>query len=209
MKRNLTLILGAIALVILIGGSYMLYNKLSKEYNNGSSFIMDTPHPKEEDTDNNSSNENSDSTSTSSPADTYNDYYNFTVTDWEGNEVQLSDMKGKSVILNFWASWCPPCKAEMPDFEEAYKEHGDEIVFMMINLTDGYRETVDKAKNHIKKEGYTFPVYFDTKSDVAYSFSVSSIPATYLIDKNGNVVGHAVGMIDKTALAEAMDILKQ
>ncbi len=205
MKRNLTLILGAVALIALIGGSYILYNKLSKEYNNGSAFITNSTPPKE--TDHAPSTDDSNAPNTSAPTDTYNDYYNFTVTDWEGNEVQLSDMKGKSVILNFWASWCPPCKAEMPDFEEAYKEHGEDIVFMMINLTDGYRETVEKAKNHIKKEGYTFPVYFDTKSDVAYSFNVSSIPATYLIDKNGNVVGSAAGMINKEALAEAVEIL--
>ena len=202
MKRNLTLIIGALAFVLLIGGSYLLYNKLSKEYKSGSSFIMEeTAAPTD------------DATSTTQPSDSpqddYNDYYNFTVTDWEGNEVQLSDMKGKPVILNFWASWCPPCKAEMPDFEEAYKEHGDEIVFMMINLTDGYRETVEKAKNHIGKEGYTFPVYFDTKSEVGYSFSVSSIPATYLIDAKGNIVGHAIGMIDSESLAQAIEALKQ
>ena len=230
MKRNITLIIGALALIILIGGSYILYNKLSKEYSNGgSSFILNetaspTKDTNQSDSGNNSSNEDStdkDSTSqdssnnssadnnASSTTDTYNDYYNFTVTDWDGNEVQLSDMKGKPIILNFWASWCSPCKAEMPDFEEAYKEHGDEVVFMMINLTDGYRETVIKAKNHVKKEGYTFPVYFDTKSDVAYSFSVSTIPATYLIDENGNIVGHAAGMIDAAALAEAIAILKK
>ncbi len=95
----------------------------------------------------------------------------------------------------------------MPDFEKAYKEYGDEIHFMMINLTDGYRETVTKANNHVKKEGYTFPVYFDTKSDVAYSFNVSSIPATYLIDENGNLIGHAVGMINKEAIDEAISML--
>lgn len=205
MKRNITLIIGAIALIVLIGGSYVLYNKLSKEYNTDSPFIMEpTPSPKEDVADGSTQSPNSDTSS----KDQYNDYYNFTVTDWEGNEVQLSDMKGKPVILNFWASWCPPCKAEMPDFEDAYKEHGEDIVFMMINLTDGNRETVEKAKAHIGKEGYTFPVYFDTKSDVAYSFNVSSIPATYLIDENGNVVGHAAGMIDSNALAQAIDILK-
>ena len=229
MKRNITLIIGALALIALISGSYILYSKLSKEYGTGgSSFIMDentnqtTPNENntsedssnsnssnENDSTEDSSNANSENTDNASTSDTYNDYYNFTVTDWDGNEVQLSDMKGKPVILNFWASWCSPCKAEMPDFEEAYKEHGNDIVFMMINLTDGNRETVTKAKNHVKKEGYTFPVYFDTKSDVAYSFNVSSIPATYLIDENGNIVGHAIGMIDAASLAQAVDILKQ
>lgn len=224
MKKNITLIIGGIALVLLLCGSYILYNKLSKEYNSGgSSFIMDETPPPNNENNTTSSNEgasnegtsidsstnDSASNDNSSTSDTYNDYYNFTVTDYEGNEVLLSDMKGKPVILNFWASWCSPCKAEMPDFEEAYKEHGDDIVFMMINLTDGNRETVETAKKHVEKEGYTFPVYFDTKSDVAYSFSVSSIPATYLVDENGNVVGHAIGMIDAASLAQAIDVLKK
>ncbi|MBP3544577.1 MAG: TlpA family protein disulfide reductase, partial [Lachnospiraceae bacterium] len=65
----------------------------------------------------------------------------FTVIDAEGNEVKLSDMRGKPVVVNFWASWCGPCKMEMPEFEEVYKELGDEVHFMMVNLTDGWQET--------------------------------------------------------------------
>ena len=214
MKKALSLVLIAISLLVLVGGASILYNKLTKDYNPQSNLVLNgegsTPTPdkysqsSEDDgdtEDNNSSGDNTDSDNG------YNDYYNFTVTDVDGKEVSLSDMAGKPVILNFWASWCPPCKMELPDFESAYLEYGDDIIFMMINLTDGNRETVEKATDFIKEEGYTFPVYFDTKSDVAYSFNVSSIPATYLVDEQGNVVGQAIGMLDKATLQDAIDYL--
>ena len=69
----------------------------------------------------------------------------FTMLNSEGEEVSLYDYVGKPIVLNFWASWCPPCKAEMPDFEAAYQKYGDDVVFLMVNLTDGRRETVDTA----------------------------------------------------------------
>ena len=69
----------------------------------------------------------------------------FTVFDLDGNEVHLQDFFGKPIVLNFWASWCGPCKMEMPDFNEKYQELGEEIQFLMINMTDGDRETVETA----------------------------------------------------------------
>ena len=86
----------------------------------------------------------------------------FTVYDADGNEVHLSDFRGKPVVLNFWASWCGPCKMEMPDLEKAYQEYGDQIQFMLVDLTDGSQETVEKASAFIKEQGYTFPVFYDT-----------------------------------------------
>ena len=80
----------------------------------------------------------------------------FTVYDREGNPVRLSDYAGKPVVLNFWASWCPPCKSEMPDFHAAYEELGDQVQFLMVNATDGSRETVDTAASFIQEQGYTF-----------------------------------------------------
>ena len=103
----------------------------------------------------------------------------FTVTDQQGNSVSLSDMKGRPVIINFWASWCSPCRSEMPHFDKMYKEYGNEIQFMMVNLT-GDSETVDTASSYIESEGYSFPVYYDTDGEGASAYSVYSIPATYL-----------------------------
>jgi len=76
----------------------------------------------------------------------------FVVYDEDINEVKLSDYKGTPVVLNFWASWCPPCKSEMPSFNEMSKKYSkDKVVILMINLTDGQRETMDTAKQFIKK----------------------------------------------------------
>ena len=78
----------------------------------------------------------------------------FIVYDSEGNEVALSDFLGQPVVLNFWASWCGPCKSEMPDFQEVYEEYGEEVQFLMVNLTDGSQETVESASDYIANNGY-------------------------------------------------------
>ena len=124
----------------------------------------------------------------------------FTVYDLDGNPVKLSDFRGKPVILNFWASWCGPCKAEMPDLEAAYLEYGDEIRFLTVNLTDGRSETVESASAYITQQGYTFPVYYDTKAECAYTYGVTGIPMTLFIDKNGDLVSGKNGMISQEDL---------
>lgn len=126
----------------------------------------------------------------------------FTVIDIDGKEVSLSDFKGKPVVVNFWASWCPPCKEEMPYFNEVYKELGDEVQFMMVDLVDGSRETVDTAKAFIKDNGYEFPVFFDTDQDAAIAYGVYSIPTSIFIDAEGKVVKAITGTMTKADLLE-------
>ena len=116
------------------------------------------------------------------------------------NTVRLSDMFGKPVVINFWATWCPPCKRELPDFDRLCREYGDRVVFMMVNLTDGRRDTVDGTKKFVSEKGYTFPVYFDTGLSGAKAYSVSSIPQTTFIDANGNVFATRIGAMNETAL---------
>ena len=132
----------------------------------------------------------------------------FTVYDGQGQEVRLSDLKGKPVVLNFWASWCGPCKREMPDFQEAFEEVGGQVQFMMVNLTDGSGETVESASAFIAGQGYTFPVFFDTDSDAARAYGIRSIPTTFFIDAQGNVVTYAIGMIDGQTLQNGIDRIK-
>lgn len=132
---------------------------------------------------------------------------NFTAYDAQGNAVQLSDMRGKPVIVNFWASWCDPCKGEMPDFEEAYKTYGEEVIFMMVNLTDGQRETQATAQAHIDKNKFTFPVYFDLDQSGASAYRTVSIPATYFFDADGYLVTYAVGMLDAATLEVGIGML--
>ena len=124
----------------------------------------------------------------------------FTVLDKDGNTVRLSDKFGKPVVINFWATWCPPCKQELPDFDKLCKEYGDRVVFMMVNLTDGYRDTVDGTKRFVSGKGYTFPVYFDTKDNAASAYNVSSIPQTTFIDANGNIYTTRIGAMNEATL---------
>ena len=133
----------------------------------------------------------------------------FTVTDGEGNPVKLSDFFGSPIVLNFWASWCGPCQYEMPDFEEAYHQYGEEVQFLMVNLTDGYSETVNSARTFLDHAGYTFPVYFDTLSDAAKTYQIYSIPCTYFLDADGALVTRTVGMISAEALQEGIDLITE
>jgi len=126
----------------------------------------------------------------------------FKVLDIEGNTVKLSDFFGRPIILNFWATWCPPCKAELPDFNTAAAAHGDEVVFLMVNLTDGVRDTVNTVKEFVAANEYTFPVYFDTEYSAANAYRVSSIPTTYFINAEGAIIHSKVGIVSEDELSE-------
>lgn len=133
----------------------------------------------------------------------------FTVYDGAGGAVRLSDFRGKPVVLNFWASWCGPCQSEMPDFNAAAERLSGEVVFLMVNLTDGYQETVDSASAFIREQGYTFPVYYDTDMEAATAYGVSSVPATYFIDAEGYGVARAMGAIGAEDLQTGIDMIYQ
>ncbi|MBQ9780211.1 MAG: TlpA family protein disulfide reductase [Clostridia bacterium] len=124
----------------------------------------------------------------------------FEVLDKDGKTVKLSDFRGKPVVINFWATWCPPCKAELPDFNEAATTYADDVVFLMVNLTDGARDTVSGVKTFMSANDYTFPVYFDTTYSAANAYRVSSIPMTCFVSAEGVLVKQQVGMISASAL---------
>lgn len=192
MKNKITLLIIIFVFIILIGGSYVLYNYLSP---NISSDKITTNEESQK--------ENETSQQENEPAP------DFTVYDKNNKEVNLSDFRGKPTIVNFWASWCGPCKMEMPDFEEKNRALGDKINFLMVNMTDGSRETVKTASDFIKKEGYTFPVYYDIKSNAAIAYSVYSLPTTYFIDADGYVVAQSTGAIDGETLQKGIDMIKE
>ena len=131
----------------------------------------------------------------------------FTVYDEEGNAVSLSDFVGKPVVVNFWASWCGPCKSEMADFDRVWAQYGDSVQFMMVNLTDGSQETVETASAYIKEQGYGFPVYYDTKLDAAYTYGVSAVPVTYFVNADGSGAVYFQGAMPQETLLECIDII--
>ena len=129
------------------------------------------------------------------------------VYDIDGNPYKLSDFEGKPVILNFWATWCDFCKLEMPHFEEKYRQYGDEIHFLMVNATDNFFETEEKAFEYISGEGFTFPVYYDSALTADTYFNLSSFPVTYLLDAQGGIVGWQQGMLTEEMLQTGIDKL--
>ncbi len=131
----------------------------------------------------------------------------FSVQDKNLDTVSLSDFFGKPIVLNFWASWCGPCKSEMPDFAEAFEKYGGEVHFLMVNLTDGSRETVDAAAQYIAQQGYEFPVYYDTAMEAAIAYGVSAVPTTYFIDQAGNIVARGSGALDAETLQKGISMI--
>ncbi len=119
----------------------------------------------------------------------------FTVKGIDGRNVSLSSLKGKVVLLNFWATWCPPCKAEMPDMESLYGKMKDSgFTILAISSNDG-RETRKKVEDFVKDNGYTFPTAFDDSGSVVPSFyRTGSIPTSYLLNTEGKVIARLVGM---------------
>jgi Peroxiredoxin len=133
-----------------------------------------------------------------------------TLNDLNGQTVKLSDYRGKVVILNFWASWCPPCKSEMSDLDGAAREFskGNNAVLLAVNLTDGSRETSATASKYITDNKFSMTVLLDTKSNAANAYNITSIPTTYIIDKQGIIVNSIIGPTTKDALIKYADQLK-
>lgn len=131
----------------------------------------------------------------------------FTMTDADGATLTLADFKGKPVLLNFWASWCGPCASEMPDIQSAWEEHGNDVEFVIVNMTGMNGETEQSAKAFLAENNYTFPCYFDANNSAATAFGVSSIPQTYLINAEGNIIGAYMGAMDASVLAQGIDML--
>lgn len=207
MKKNKTFILLAVLLVILIGGAGFFYNKLSSAYKTDT--LTETSQTTENETE---SEETEDSQTSSEETDSGENAAetapDFTMTNASGEEIKLSDFFDKPVVLNFWASWCGPCKSEMPHFEDAYQKYGEDINFVIVNLTDGTRETVENASDFIEEQGYTFPLYFDTNTEGAMTYGTYSIPVTYFIGADGVPVAQANGALDAATLQKGLDMIQ-
>lgn len=133
----------------------------------------------------------------------------FTVYDLEGNAVSLYDYLGKPVVLNFWATWCGPCQSEMPAFDQMYQQYGDKVTFLMVNVTDGSRDTVETVTSFYEESGYTFPIYLDTTLEASMTYGAYSIPVTFFIDSSGYLLYNHMGAISEDTLAQCMELLIQ
>lgn len=190
MNKKVKFIVIIVVAIAVFAGIYFLYGILKENY---------APEQFSNNSQNSSQTDNKESSDYKAP--------DFTVFDEKGNEVKLSDYAGKPVVINFWASWCHYCKVEMPDFNEAYHNNPD-IQFLMINVTDGRQETMDSAKEFLEKGKYDFPVFYDKNLNAASTYGASGLPMTFFIDKSGNLVTYAGGMLTAENLAKGIEMIK-
>lgn len=133
----------------------------------------------------------------------------FTLTDQYGRTHTLSAYKGKVVFLNFWATWCGPCRSEMPHIEELYEEYGKnqgDVVFLGVATPGGQEKSKNGIQDFLSQNGYTFPTVFDTAGDVRDEYYISAFPTTFMIDKDGKIFGYVSGALDKETMR---DIIRQ
>lgn len=119
----------------------------------------------------------------------------FTLVDLEGKTIKLSDYRGKIVILNFWATWCPPCREEIPDLIKVSEElsKGEDAVVLAVNLTNGYNgENPDRVKKFVKDNKMTMKILLDEKEEAASQYGIASIPTTFFINRDGTVYGYEI-----------------
>lgn len=129
----------------------------------------------------------------------------FTLKDLEGNTVNLEDLRGKVVFINFWASWCPPCRAEMPEIEAVHQEYRDRgVVVLGVDIS----EPENTVRQYIQQGGFTWTILMDSTGEVARDYRITAIPTSFFLDREGIIRVVKVGAMTKREmeanLAEAM-----
>ncbi|HBG4018730.1 TPA: redoxin family protein [Clostridioides difficile] len=222
-KSNMEIIKKIGGIILIVSGILMMVNgfgSISKHFNTSQNSKIESKQEenkrenstdKEENSDGNdgqkdSNNDNNDKGSNDEDRIKSID---FTLTDQYGKTHKLSDYEGKVVFLNFWATWCPPCKEEMPYIEQLYKDYNknnDDVVILGVaspNLgREGSREHV---VNFLKDQGYTFPVVLDEDGALAYQYGINAFPTTFIIDKEGYVTQYIPGAMDKATMASFIE----
>jgi cytochrome c biogenesis protein CcmG/thiol:disulfide interchange protein DsbE len=122
----------------------------------------------------------------------------FVLADMEGRSLKLSDLRGKKVLINFWATWCQPCHDEMPELVQKYEEYKDKIAFYGINLTNMEGGNLSEMRNFLQQYHVSYPVLLDKEGRVANQYKIIGIPTTLTIDANGIIVDRFTGSLTET-----------
>lgn len=122
----------------------------------------------------------------------------FTLKNMNEQKVSLSDYRGQKVFLNFWASWCPPCREEMPDMQKLHEEYGDEVVILAVNVGESKSATA----NFMMENGLNFSVLLDKDKSTAQNYLVRGIPTSYFLDQNGVIKEKVVGAVSYQRMLE-------
>lgn len=222
-KSNMEIIKKIGGIILIVSGILMMVNgfgSISKHFNTSQNSKIESKQ--EENKRENSTDKEENSDGNDSQKDSNNDNndkgsndedriksIDFTLTDQYGKTHKLSDYEGKVVFLNFWATWCPPCKEEMPYIEQLYKDYNknnDDVVILGVaspNLgREGSREHV---VNFLKDQGYTFPVVLDEDGALAYQYGINAFPTTFIIDKERYVTQYIPGAMDKATMASFIE----
>lgn len=187
-------------------------NNITKYLNSNNSYINEETKDKKIEDENKAENDYSDESKNEHNGSNNKDLmeaFDFSLTDQYGNTHTLSDYKGKTVFLNFFATWCGPCKVEMPHIEELYNEHNlnnDDIVIIAVSNPGGREKDMNGVKQFLKDEGYTFPVVFDESGEVFSKYNIMSLPTTFMINEYGKVYGYVSGALSKDQMES---IIKQ
>ncbi len=192
-KRGL--IIGVVALVAVIAGAAIAYNALAPAASSETGQLAS----------------NGSTTGSSGNAQTDGEERDmapdFTMVTANGETISFNQLRGKPVVLNFWASTCGPCQQEMPGFQSAFDEYGSQVQFAMVDVVGFNGETEDRAKRFIAEQEYTFPVFFDREGNASIEYGLTSIPRTFFIDAEGYVIAMGSGMLDESALQRGIAML--
>ncbi|MBU5266371.1 TlpA disulfide reductase family protein [Virgibacillus proomii] len=123
-----------------------------------------------------------------------------------GDKLTLTDLRGKKVILNFWATWCPPCREEMPEMEKFYNDVKSDVEIVAVNLTNSEKNEED-VKEYMDKYGYTYPIPLDVKGKVRNTYQVIAVPTTYFIDEEGKIIKIHPGPMNYELMKEAIEAM--
>lgn len=133
----------------------------------------------------------------------------FILEDQYGNTHQLSDYQGKTVFLNFWATWCPPCKKEMPDIQELYETYGlneEEVIVLGVAMPNvGKEGSKEDIIQFLETEGYSFPVVFDESAELMYNYQITAFPTTFIINPKGEVSLYVPGALELSTMIELVE----